>query len=419
MTEAKRQPGIWTAAFIALVVVNLSSTMGQFTAMTVIPLYARELGAAASIIGFIGGCFGITALAIRPFAGPAFDSFSKRKILILAYVVATVATLGYAVAQSVPMLIASRLLHGIGGGCIGPLSMALVSEALPRERLSSGIGYYSIATAVSQAFGPAFGIELSRIVGYQITFVVASVLMGLGAVFMVIFVKEPKNPQRPPYQIRLNRIFAKQAIVPAIIVGLLSVSISCTGSFMAIYGGLRGVDQIGLYFTVYAICLLFTRPLFGRLSDKYGTGKVLLPAMVLFVASYVLVSQATNLPMFLAASVIAGGGFGAALPLINALVFKIVPREFRGAGSNTSYTGMDVGMLIGPYAGGLVIEALIPVLGSEVAAYSTMWIVMTIPIIIGIVFFISQSRKLAAYEEAINEQEAQRLKRVAAEAEGE
>ena len=71
------------------------------------------------------------------------------------------------------------------------------------------------------------------------------------------------------------------------------------------------------------------------------------------------------------------------------------------------YHGMDIGMLIGPYVGGVVIELLIPVMGSEVAAYSTMWLVMTIPIIAGIVFFVSQSRRLAAYEEAINEQEAQ------------
>ncbi|MBR2834802.1 MAG: hypothetical protein IKE43_03695 [Coriobacteriales bacterium] len=53
------------------------NSFGQATAGTVLPLFARDLGATTSVIGFVAGAFAITALAIRPFAGPAFDSFSK------------------------------------------------------------------------------------------------------------------------------------------------------------------------------------------------------------------------------------------------------------------------------------------------------------------------------------------------------
>lgn len=390
---------IWSPTFAALLIANFFNAMGQATAGAVLPLFARDLGAATSVVGFVAGAFAITALAVRPFAGPAFDSYPKKRILLAAQGVIGTSMLLYSVAGSVPAVLATRLLHGVGMGCAAPVALSIVSQTLPSSRLNSGISIYALSQAAAQAVGPAFGIWLARTVGFSPVFSITAASIAMSLILVALLVKEPPEPEggRPPYRLELRRAFAVRALGPTCVLMLFTMSFSCIGSFMAIYGDLRGVEQIGLYFTVYAVCLFVTRPLFGGLSDRVGTTRILVPSAVCFAASFVLISRAADLPGFLVAAVVAACGFGVSTPLIQATVFRCVPRTARGSASNTSFVGLDVGSIAGAYLGGVVIEALEPVLGSEVAAYSAMWIVMIAPIVAGVVLFLAIRGRIAAY----------------------
>ena len=132
-------------------------------------------------------------------------------------------------------------------------------------------------------------------------------------------------------------------------------------------------EKIGLFFTVYAVTLLFSRPLIGKLTDRYGYVKVLLPAMVCFAASFFIISISDVIWKLLLAAFINAFGFGASQPAVQALCMKLVPKEKRGAGSCTSYLGNDGGNLAGPLIAGTLIESY---------GYATMWRVMLLPIVI-------------------------------------
>ena len=404
--NAKPSVSIWNANYIKLIIANFFYCMGVSVIVTVLPLRAYELNVAPAIIGTIVGCFAITALLSRPFTGPAFDSFPKKTILTIAYVVMIVCTFLYAFVESVPVLIGIRLVHGAGIGCISPLMMALASESLPREKMSSGISNYSLAQALAQTITPAVAIWLGHIIGFANMFIVGAVAIAI-ALVMVLFVSEAPNPNRPPYQIRLDRIIARRAIVPAVIVLLFATAYQTTGSFVAIYGGLRGVEQIGLYFTVYAACMLLTRPFYGKLADKYGVGRVLVPAMGFFALSFVLLMVADSLPLFILAGIVSACGYGGSMPLVQSLVFKCVPKSARGSGSNTCFLGMDIGSMAGPLIGGFAIQAFAAGGATEVASYSNMWVVMIVPVVLAFAFYLTQRGRLARYEaEAREAQEA-------------
>ena len=165
---------------------------------------------------------------------------------------------------------------------------------------------------------------------------------------------------------------------------------------MVIYGTLLGVDHIALYFTVYALCMLVTRPFFGRMSDVHGTKAILIFAFIAFGASYVIISQATTLPMFLLAAVVGSCGFGVCNPLVQALALRMVPPDHTGAGTNTTYTGLDVGNLLGPALAGVLIDVFLPIAGSESTAYSWMWLCMLVLIVLAVVLFLSQYKRMAA-----------------------
>ena len=72
----------------------------------------------------------------------------------------------------------------------------------------------------------------------------------------------------------------------------------------------------------------------------------------------------------------------------------MVPQQRAGAASNTTYVGLDLGNLLGPSLAGILVDFLAPVSGNELAAYSDMWLALIVPIVAGLVFYLSQLKKI-------------------------
>lgn len=391
----QKKETIWNPAFISVLIVNICIQLGQYMMNALVPKLADSLGAPASIVGFVSGVFAATALAIRPVSGPASDSFSKKKLLIASIACSVVAFIAYSFSNTVGMVIASRLVHGFGVGVCTPLCLTMASNALPDSLLGSGIGIYSLGQAVSQAIGPTIGLNLSAALGYSTSFRIGAVMMII-ACAIACFIKEDKNEVRPPFKISLNRIVAKGAVKPAIAIFILTIAFSCISSFMALYGASRGVDQIGLYFTAYAGTMLITRPVCGKLLDKYGFDKVLIPGIFFFAASFILISFAKTLPSFIIAGIVGACGFGICQPTLQSLAMRCTPKNQRGAAGNTSYLFTDCGQLLGPLCAGYVVDAL-RASGADLAtSYSNMYRVMIIPMAIALVYFILVKNSIKA-----------------------
>ena len=384
---------IWSASYVSLLVMNFLMALGSTISGTVLPLYADSLGATSAVVGFISGGFAVTAILIRPFAGPAFDSFPKKRLLLIAVTMNACALASYAFAASVPAVVAGRFLHGLGMGCTGPLGMALVSEALPRERMSSGVSYYALAFSLAQAIGPALGLWMCEAIGFAPSFICASASLLCAAAVIAVFVHEAPCDDRPAYKLSLSRAFNMPTLKYAVPLAFLASGFACLSGFMALYGAARGVGQIGLYFTVAALCLFVTRPVFGKLGDRLGTRALMVPGCVCFALSFALIHFATDLPMFVLAAVVSSCGYGAVAPLLQADALAGVSRERRGAASNTNYLGLDAGMLAGPCVGGLVVDAFLKSGMAAVDAYADMWLVMVVPIAVGLALYLALTRR--------------------------
>ena len=382
--EFDKRESIWSVPFVILLLANFFQSTAAFTANTTIPLYIDSMGATAGIVGIIVGAFAITALLIRPFAGPAFDSFSRKKLLMIAQGVNALAFVLYGFVDSIPLFFMVRLLHGIGIGCSGPLAMSLVSEYLPLRKFATGLSVYSLAQTFAQVFGPGAGLWLIEVIGFQGTYLIAAALLILTVISISRVEELPR--ERPPYQLRLGRMFAKEALDKALVVMLFSISFGGIISYLVLYGTKLGIENLGMYFVVYALCLLVTRPIYGRLADTFGAERVLVPGVIAFAISYIMLAHATNFGELMGVAAVGALGFGACMPLVQSLAMASVPTERRGAASNTIFTGMDIGMLVGPFFAGSAIEMLQPITGSLLSAYSHMWYVMLIPM--GIAFLI-------------------------------
>ena len=150
------------------------------------------------------------------------------------------------------------------------------------------------------------------------------------------------------------------------------------------------MENIGYYFTVFAGTMLITRPLVGRLTDKYGLVKIVLPSLVCFALSFLIISYSQNLIMFLLAAFVAAFGYGASQPAIQAMSLKCVPVERRGAGSSTNFIGTDLGSFLGPIIAGAVVDW---------RGYEVMWRIMVLPVVLAFIMVLVKRKKINRIEE--------------------
>ena len=308
-------------------------------------------------------------------------------ILIISLLVIAVSTFLYSAATTVTAIFVIRLLHGAGLATSAALAQAMAADALPIQKMNSGISIFGLALAVSQAIGPIVGLTLLDFVGFQWAFRISALVI-VGGLILACLIKEPGNHVRKPYQLKLDRMFSKGAVIPALMIALLSIPFSCINAFIVIYGNLLGIGGMGAYFAVYAGCLLAIRPLFGSLSDKHGVQRIIPIGLCFFVASILVFTLASNLPLFLLAAAVGACGYGAVIPLLQSLGFLCSPYDSRGAASNTTFLGLDAGNLVGPTIGGMIVSLFIASGLSEAQSYNGMFFVLIVPVLIAFTVFL-------------------------------
>ena len=368
--------------------------MGQQMMNTLVPKYAYALGATTYLVGLVSTAFAVSSLMARPFTSPAFDSFSKKKLLIASLAGIMIVFTGYGLSKNYGMIIAFRLIHGACVGCVAPLSLAIAGDNLPDEAMGSGIGIFSLCQAVGQAIGPNLGLQMSRSIGYPKTFFLGAGVMLLSIVLALFIVEVPR--ERDPYRITFDKIVEKDSLHPAVLMFFIMIAYTCIGSYLAIFGELLGIDNIGLYFSVYAVFLLISRPVSGKMIDRFGYAKVLVPGLVFFASSFVIIGQSRTLPSFLIAAVVNAFGYGVCYPAVQSLSISCANKNKRGAAASTSYLGADFSMLVGPFLAGLLVDGTAKAGLDKVQGYSLMFSVMTVPIFFGLVYFLLFKNKIQA-----------------------
>ena len=388
--DAPQAPAsIWSKSFIILFFTSMAFNLGMTMSNSLVSLYADYLGAPASIIGLVASSFAISSLLFRMISAPIMDTYNRKYLVIFAAMMLAVAFGGFSISTNIPMLLGFRMIQGCGMAFGNACCLVMVADILPKDKYSSGLGYFSLAQVICGAIGPSVGLELVDRFDYRTTYTFTACIM-LVAAFLIILLKTDFKRTKK-LTLTFNNIIAKEALLPVGANFFMMLSGFGASSFLFIYARAQGVTgNIGLYFTVSAITMLITRPFMGRLTDKFGLVKIAVPAMFCNIASMFIISYSSTLTGFLIASCISAFGGGALGPAIQALTMKSVPSERRGAASSTNYIGMDLGNLAGPILAGQVAQAF---------GYTMMWRIMVIPAIIGTLVLVCFRKTIARIDE--------------------
>jgi len=150
-------------------------------------------------------------------------------------------------------------------------------------------------------------------------------------------------------------------------------------TFLAPFAQSRGGQAVGSFFMSYALTAVAVRVLTGRLPDRVGQIRVLIPAMVLFAAGVLLVPHVVSMPSVIAVGAMCGVGHGYAFPIFNVLALEQVSPRSRGRAISWLTAMFDLGNTLGNPILGAIAEfagfrVMFTVAGSGVlAAAAAVW----------------------------------------------
>lgn len=348
---------LWTKNFVLVILINFIIFFGFQMLMPTLPVYVEKLGGSESAAGLVIGILAISAVFIRPFAGRAIDIYGRKGIFLGGLGVFLISVLAYNWMPTVLLLMIIRLIHGLGWGASSTASGTIASDIIPHKRLAEGMGYFGLAGDIAMAVGPAFGLFLIGSRGFPALFfssgiaILVAILFGLSVTY---------QRGRPVEQAVRPAFFEKTAFRPSLVMFFVTMTFGAIVSFLALYATQLGINNVGLFFTLFAIALMLARPTLGRMADKRGYDIVIIPGMLAIFVAMLILSQAQafvhQYVLLLAAAVIYGFGFGAVQPSLQAMSVRSVPFNRRGAANGTFFSSFDLGIGLGSALWGMVAE---------------------------------------------------------------
>jgi EmrB/QacA subfamily drug resistance transporter len=143
---------------------------------------AGDLGSVEIVAWVISGYL-VASTVATPIYGKLSDLYGRRRVLNAAIAVSLVGSVLCAFAQSMPQLIAWRILQGIGGGGLLAVSQAVIADIIPGPERGRYQGYFSGVYAVAAVLGPMIGGFLTHYLSWRAVFLM-NVPLGIAAYLM-------------------------------------------------------------------------------------------------------------------------------------------------------------------------------------------------------------------------------------------
>src|ERR671937_3091835 len=155
---------------IAIVLGTFMVILDSTVVNVALPTLGRVLGAELSVLQWVISAYMLAQAAVIPLSGWLSDRFGAKRVYLSSVVLFTLGSVLCGLALSGPMLVATRVLQGIGGGMLMPIGMAVLYRLTPPERRGAIFGLFGIPVMVAPALGPLLSGYLIEFADWRLIF---------------------------------------------------------------------------------------------------------------------------------------------------------------------------------------------------------------------------------------------------------
>jgi EmrB/QacA subfamily drug resistance transporter len=160
-----RTSTIWTFAITSVAL--FMTTLDNLVVTTALPVIRKDLDASLSGLEWTVNAYTLT-FAVLLLTGAALgDRFGRRRLFTIGLAIFTLASAAAALAPSIEVLIAARALQGLGGAIVTPLTLTILSAAVPAERRGLVLGAWGGISGLAVAIGPLVGGAVVQGISWQ------------------------------------------------------------------------------------------------------------------------------------------------------------------------------------------------------------------------------------------------------------
>src|SRR5919198_1149618 len=378
---------------IAIVLGSFMVILDNTVVNVALPTLGRVLGAELSVLQWVISAYMLAQAAVIPLSGWLSDRFGAKRVYLTSVVLFTAGSVLCGLALNGEMLIAMRVLQGIGGGMLMPIGMAVLYRLTPPDRRGAIFGLFGIPVMVAPALGPllsgylleyadwrliflinlpvgvlglliglrvlpsippgrvagsldwlgivlgplafasiSFGVSQSTVAGWTAASTLGGIVLGLTA--LVLFVWRELDTADPVLDLR---VFRRRDFALGILAQWTAVA-AMFGTFLLIPLFLQqvrgyGAFETGIFTLPTAIASAVFMQIGGRVFDRVGVRPPVLFGMALIATAMWLLSglrgDTTGQQMLLPLAML-GAGMGSMMMALNTHILNSAPRELVG-----------------------------------------------------------------------------------------
>ncbi len=172
---------------VILIIATITAFILPFLVASVnvaLPVMGRQFSMEAVVMSWVSTSYFLAIAMVQVPFGRLSDIFGRKRLFIIGLVIVTLASFLGGFANSVPMLIISRVLQGFGSGMTFNNSIAILSSVFPREERGKALGISQSGTYLGLSLGPFIGGIMTEHLGWQSIFFLSGIL----GIFLIILV---------------------------------------------------------------------------------------------------------------------------------------------------------------------------------------------------------------------------------------
>ncbi len=354
---------LWSPAFINYGVSSGIFYMTQYVLVAALPIIlTSELGGSALDAGLAMTYFQIGTILCRPFAGRLIDGLDKRVILLISSALFFVIMGLFNLTTSLQTIFVLRGLHGAIFALGTTVMAALAVVVLPASRKGEGINMFAVFSNIAMVLGPAVGLYALQAYGSSALYMFLTIMTALAFILSNV-IRLPKELAKPKQKKSkgwsISQFIEKRSLPWALMGLFIGFTYSGVLVFIPIELNSMGAGVWGsVFFALFALMIIISRPLVGKVYARYGSRFVIYPGVGLFIVGLAILGVVSTPVGIICTAPLLGLGYGAAQPAFQALAVQSAPIERAGVSTATYFLALDIAVGAGSVILALIANAL-------------------------------------------------------------
>ncbi len=296
VTPTRAAPRATWKILLLLVVMNGLAPVSLYILVPSLPLLTTTFGSDVSTVQLNVSLFMVGLALSQLVTGPLSDRFGRRPVLLGGLTLTAIAAVGAMLAETLPQLIAARVLQALGsaGGMV--LARAIVRDLYPRERVGGMISLVIAVMMIAQLLSPLIGSLIETAFGWRAIFSVMAAVSIAITVAIALGLPETRRRvaggEKGGFVTDIRALATTPAFIGYVLCQMLASAIIFTfaggGPYVVVNQMGRSAAEYGVWFATSGFAYLIGNLISVRLSPRYGIDRTIWVGLTLQIVGAIL-----------------------------------------------------------------------------------------------------------------------------------